>query len=123
VVGMRLERARKKLRAHGFDISVDKIYSNRIAPGKVVRTTPAAGDIISQGSRVTAAVSAGPEFEQLTLPDVRNTSVAGARSKLRGRGLRVEVVQSCGGGDTVVETDPIQGTTVRENDLVALFVC
>jgi len=34
------------------------------------------------------------------------------------------VVQSCGGNGTmVVDSDPIAGVSVRENDVVALFVC
>jgi len=54
---------------------------------------------------------------------VRNLPEDEARSRLEGKGLRVDVVQSCGGGTTVVDTDPIAGVTVRENETVALFIC
>jgi hypothetical protein len=42
---------------------------------------------------------------------------------LEGLGLRVRVVDSCSGGTIVVESDPIAGTPVRENDTVALILC
>jgi beta-lactam-binding protein with PASTA domain len=115
--------ARRRLHRVGFDVVVERAYSNVVRRGRVLYTTPAAGDIIPGGSRVTVTVSLGPEFAKVTMPDVRNLTVVRARAVLRDRGLRSEVVQSCGGGSTVVESDPIQGSTVRENDLVALFVC
>jgi hypothetical protein len=51
-------------------------------------------------------------------------SVARARHRLGRLGLRVETVavEGCS-GTTVAETDPIPGATVRERDLVALFLC
>jgi beta-lactam-binding protein with PASTA domain len=51
-------------------------------------------------------------------------SLDAARAKLVGLGLRVsvqEVTSGCTNG-TVVDTDPLPGTKVRENDRVALFV-
>jgi beta-lactam-binding protein with PASTA domain len=73
---------------------------------------------------VQLVVSAGPRYDEVTMPDVRTMSVDAARAELEGLGLRVNIVQSCGGSGTIVqETDPIAGTRVRENDQVALFVC
>jgi len=72
---------------------------------------------------VNVNVSIGPEFEKLRLPDVRGKPLEEARGQLESLGLRVRVVQSCDGGSVVNETDPISGTFVRENDLIALFVC
>jgi beta-lactam-binding protein with PASTA domain len=71
---------------------------------------------------VRLLVSRGPRFAEVTMPDVRNLSVARARRVLRRVDLRARVVQTCPGA-TVVETDPVPGATVRENVLVALFVC
>jgi beta-lactam-binding protein with PASTA domain len=115
--------AKRRLRRAGFDVVVERAYSNAVRSGRVLFTTPSAGDIIPGGSRVRLTVSLGPEFAKVTMPDVRDLSVARARAVLRDRGLRARVVQSCGGGSAVVETDPIPGATVREHDLVALFVC
>ncbi|CAN5668611.1 Stk1 family PASTA domain-containing Ser/Thr kinase [soil metagenome] len=120
--GTDLDKAKSRLAQRGFEVTVAKAYSGDVRAGEVVHTTPAAGEIAPQGSRVEVVVSLGPEFAKLEMPDVRNMSVGRARDQLARYGLRARVVQSCA-GTTVVETDPIQGTTVRENDLVALFVC
>ena len=121
--GMALRKAKTKLERAGLNVAVERHYSNDVLEGKVAATTPGAGEVVPGDSRVTISVSMGPRFQELTMPDVRNRSVPDARARLARLGLRVEVVPSCAGGSTVVETDPIQGTTVRENDLVALFVC
>jgi beta-lactam-binding protein with PASTA domain len=57
------------------------------------------------------------------MPDLRGIPLSQAQAKLTDLGLRYDVIQSCAGGNTVVETDPIAGRPVRENDRVALFVC
>ncbi|MGH2825730.1 MAG: Stk1 family PASTA domain-containing Ser/Thr kinase [Actinomycetota bacterium] len=124
VSGMKYREAAKALRKAGFvPVRVDS-YSDEVASGKVVSTEPAASVTALEGGDVEVFVSIGPEFEELTMPDVRNLSLEQAQSKLESRGLRVDVVQSCGANGTlVVETEPVAGVTVRENTVVALFVC
>ena len=124
VSGMKYREAAKALRKAGFvPVRVDS-YSDDVANGKVVSTEPAASVTAPEGGEVEVFVSIGPEFEELTMPDVRNLSLEQAQSKLESKGLRMDVVQSCGGsGSLVVDTDPVAGVTVREDTLVALFVC
>ena len=123
VQGLRARRARARLAHAGFEVVAERSYSNSIEAGKAVGTTPSAGAILPGGSKVTLVVSRGPRFAELRMPDVRDSSVPEARAKLADLGLRARVVPTCEGGSTVVETDPIQGSRLRENDLVALFVC
>lgn len=124
VSGVKYRKAAKALRKAGFvPLRVDS-YSDEVARGKVVSTEPAAGVTAPEGGEVEVFVSIGPEFEELTMPDVRNLPLEHAQSKLESKGLRVDVVQSCGGnGSLVVETDPVAGVTVREDTVVALFAC
>ncbi|MGH2749711.1 MAG: Stk1 family PASTA domain-containing Ser/Thr kinase [Actinomycetota bacterium] len=124
VSGLRFAAAAKALERAGFvAVRVDS-YSDDVDEGDVVSIEPGAGTSAPEGSEVKVYVSVGPEFEELTMPDVRNLSLAAARAKLESKALRVDVVQSCGSnGTTVVDTDPIAGVTVRENEVVALFVC
>ena len=75
-----------------------------------------------EGSDITMAISLGPEFKALKMPDVRGMSVDGATAELESMGLQVGVRKSCP-GSTVQETDPVAGTEIFENDLVTLFVC
>lgn len=123
LAGSRARRARARLRSRRLEVTVTKRYSNDVAVGDVVSTTPPTGAVVPQGSHVRLYVSKGPRFARLTMPDVRNMSITAARSKLSALGLRSRVVQSCGGGGKVVETDPLQGARTHENRLVALFVC
>ena len=120
--GLTVKSARARLKRAGLDPRFDRVYSNSVASGRVIESAPGPGDVVPGGSTVNVSVSRGPRFAELTMPDVRDRPVGAAKSKLKGLGLRVEVVPSCA-GNTVVETDPIPGTTVREHDLVALFVC
>jgi serine/threonine-protein kinase len=124
VVGMSAERAQKVLEREGFDAVAVPVYSNDVPLGEVVYTTPPGGSTASEGSRVDIAVSQGPEYDEITMPDVRGMTVSAATSELEGLGLRVNVVQSCGGGGTIVsETQPLGGTKIRENTLVDVFTC
>ena len=125
VAKMKLKDARAALEGAGFKVVVLKVYSNGVAAGKVVYTTPAGGSMAPEGSDIEVAVSVGPRYEKVTVPDVRNMTVAAARAKLENLGLRVwirDVGDPCGENGTVADTDPLPGTVVRENDRIALFV-
>jgi eukaryotic-like serine/threonine-protein kinase len=123
VTGMDAGAARRELKKSGLVVAYKRIYSDTGAEGVVIATTPPAGAVAAEGSKVEVAVSLGPELEPVTVPDVRGAAVARARSKLQSVGLEVEVHRSCSGGATVVETEPLPGTTLHEGDLVAMFVC
>ena len=113
----------KALEDAGFaPVTVDA-FSEVVPEGHVISTDPTGGQVVGKGSEVRIYVSIGPEFKEVKVPDLRGEPVSAAQSKLSSLGLRYRVIQSCAGGSTVVETDPIAGTTVRENDRVALFVC
>ena len=124
VLGLKYPAAAKALKQAGFlAVRVDS-YSDDVAEGLVASVEPGEGQIIPEGSEVEVYVSIGPEFDKLTMPDVRNLPLEDATARLESRGLRIDVVQSCGGNGTmVVDTDPVAGVSVRENDVVALFVC
>ena len=121
--GLSLSDIKAALRAAGFQVDTTTDYSDTVEKGEVIGTTPAAGAEAPQGSTVVIVISDGPRYKELTMPDVRNMSMDAAKAQLEGLGLIVSVVQSCGGGTIVQETDPIAGAPVREHDRVALFVC
>jgi eukaryotic-like serine/threonine-protein kinase len=124
VAGLEAAKAVKKLKAAGFTVTKSSQFSDSVAKGSVIGTAPSPGTVVPEGSAIDLAVSEGPRYKELTLPDVRTTDVATARQKLESLGLIVQVVQSCGGNGSIVqETDPIPGSVVRQHTLVALFVC
>lgn len=122
VAGKRAENAVAILDEAGFEPVLADSYSDDVPEGKVVSTDPAGGGMWDDGGKITVYVSIGPEFKEFHLPDVRGMSVAAATDLLERKNLKVKVVDSGFGGDTVAETDPLPGTKVREGDTIALFV-
>lgn len=124
VTGMSVAKAKEILLGAGFEVSVTDAYSDDIPVDKVVGTVPGVGAEAPEGSMIEIQRSIGREFEELTMPDVRNMSLDAARAKLEGLGLRVSVqeVNSGCSSYTVADTDPLPGAKVHENDRVALFV-
>lgn len=122
VTGMKVEKAKEILTEAGFEVVVVDAYSNDVPKGKVAYTTPGAGSLAPEGSEIEVVRSLGREFKKLKLPDVRNMLLSEARAKLEALGLRVWVNEVCDGGKIVADTDPLPGSTVYENDRIALFV-
>lgn len=124
VTGMTVEKAKGALLAAGFEVTITDVYSDNVAPGKVVGTVPGGGAEAPEGSAIEIQRSVGPEFKELVMPDVRNLSLDAARAKLLNLGLRVSVQEVTSGcpNPTVADTDPLPGAKIHENDRVALFV-
>ena len=123
VTGMEESKAIARLKEAGFKASVSEVYSGKVRRGSVVATTPSGGLTAADGSTIELQVSIGPEFQKVRVPDVRGLSIDQAEVKLSSLGLRWNIERSCEGGTTVVETHPTPGTVVRENSVVALFIC
>ncbi len=122
VSGLSADKAEAVLRQAGFVAARVDSFSDEVPLGKVIYTTPGEGAVAPEGSEIQLFVSTGPEFKELTLPDVRGMAVDEAKSLMRGKGLAVSVQQSCP-GSTVVDTVPSAGSTVKESSEVALFIC
>ena len=120
VSGNSVDKAIERLKEAGFVTTTASYYSDDVPVDVVIATSPAAHEIVSEGSEIEIQVSIGPEFQEVRVPDVRGKSIAKARVQLEALGLRVQIVRasSC---TTVSDTDPISGTVIRENDVVALF--
>ena len=123
VIGQGEDEAVSALEKNGFKAVVVDVYSDDIAAGEVLGMDPTAGVMTPRGSDIEIQVSLGPEFAKVQVPDVRGMSLGSAIDKLASVGLTGQEVASCDGGKTVVESDPIAGTTTREDQSVALFTC
>ena len=122
VAGSQLNQGIKSLKAAGFKFEIVKEFSSDVAEGIIISTTPGGGTDAEQGSEVQVTVSKGVEFEKLKLPDVRGQSSSQARATLEGLGLKVKILHPCGSGDTVNDTQPLAGSTVREGQQISVFV-
>lgn len=123
VVGLKEAKATQMLEEAGFTVSPIDVYDDEVDVGRVVYTTPAGGSLAPEGSAIEIAVSLGPEFKELKMPDVRGMHVDDAKQKLTDMGFtNVGVTQSCP-GTTVADTLPGSGTKVRQDERIQLFVC
>ncbi|MFG3549125.1 Stk1 family PASTA domain-containing Ser/Thr kinase [Streptomyces sp. NPDC047725] len=83
--------------------------------GKVVSTTPSAGQAVDKGSSVTIVV--GKAVKKTKVPEVRGGTLAQARQTLQQHGFtNVQVAEGAPGDDnaTVVVMDPQPGTEVDD---------
>jgi len=125
VAGLKFERAADILQTAGFTVVQVDVYSNDVKKGRVVSTSPPGGTEADEGSTIQVAVSIGAQYKKVEMPDVIGMHQKDARQILRDLELRVRIRKpgECEGRTTVLETDPSPGTTIRQNDVVTLFVC
>ncbi|HVM07687.1 MAG TPA: Stk1 family PASTA domain-containing Ser/Thr kinase [Acidimicrobiales bacterium] len=77
--------ATAELAGAGFKVQRVNEPSNQVDAGKVIRTEPAAGEKLAEGSTVRMFVSTGPE--QATVPNVLGMTAAEAKAAIEGAGL------------------------------------
>ncbi|MBW3537452.1 MAG: PASTA domain-containing protein, partial [Actinobacteria bacterium] len=120
LAGKSADEAVERLKELGLDPVREKVYSDTVAPGFVVRTSPRAGGEAPHGSKVTVYESLGPEL--VTVPDVEGKTVDQARAQLEGAGLRVGDIEGKQRRGRVEATDPDAGERVPKGTSVDLFV-
>jgi serine/threonine-protein kinase len=123
VDGLGSKEAQDQLRAAGLDPKVEKTFSDEVANGHVIETSPAGGTTVERGSTVTLSVSQGKE--KVAVPDVTGESEDNARSAIEGAGLRVGKVteeESDKEIGTVIAQKPAAGGSVTKNTAIDLTV-
>ncbi len=82
--------ALERLESLGLEHEVVRVFDEQVATGLVVRTDPAAGEVVFEGSSVTVYVSQGRQPVQV--PDLRGEAEDAAIAALRELGLEPTVV-------------------------------
>ncbi|MCP2252237.1 serine/threonine protein kinase [Prauserella aidingensis] len=124
VAGMPRDQAFTTLQEAGFEpYDAGEEFSADVAGGHVVRTEPANGETVDQGSRIGVYVS-----NAVDVPDVKGRPLRDARQLLSDAGLRI--AGDSGGDDdgglgggrfvVVVGQNPEPGTRVEQGSEVAL---
>jgi serine/threonine-protein kinase len=86
--GLALDVARNALETAGVAIGdITQEFDERIAPGRVVTSTPKSGSKVSVGSRVALTVSKGPA--PIAVPDIVNKNAASAIAASQSAGFKV----------------------------------
>lgn len=91
VVNLTVQKAEEKLKEAGFEVALEtnKVYSDTIEEGKVVKTSPAVGRIIKKGSTITIYESLGTE--KITIEDYTGENIYEIKATLELKGLRVDI--------------------------------
>jgi eukaryotic-like serine/threonine-protein kinase len=123
VVGLGSKQAQDELTAAGLEPKVEKQFSDTVASGHVISSSPQTGTTVDRGTTVTLVVSQGKE--KVAVPDVTGETEDNARSALEGAGLRVGKVteeESAEDPGTVIAQSPAKGKSVAKNTAVDLTV-
>lgn len=101
-----------------------QVTDDTVEAGKVVRTNPAAGTVVTQGSQISLYVSKGKA--QVGIPDVKNQTLDQAKATLTAAGFvpgtETKVSSPNLAEGVVVGTDPASGTPVAPGTTVNLLI-
>ena len=109
------------LTGSGLEVRRTTAFSDTVASGRVVSTSPAAGVQVPRGSTVSMVVSRGPQ--RVTVPNLRMVAERKAVATLRGLGLEVRVVYPAGRNfNKVVGQSVKAGMRVPRGTVITLTV-
>lgn len=100
--------AMRNLRAAGFNVEIENAASDSYTKDYVIATSPVAGEQLSSGSTVYITVSAGPEIQYVSMPNLMGSTEDSAISRIESSNL------SYGGSDRVV-SDYEAGTVIDQS--------
>ena len=122
VSGMPLDKAAERLSDAELQVEERKEFSDSVESGRVVRTSPPAGDQVDCQTAVDVFVSKGRNL--VPVPDVLGQSEASAQSEIRNAGLipNVETENSDEPEGTVIAQDPGPGGAVETGTEVVITV-
>ena len=100
--------AMRNLRAAGFNVEIENAASDSYTKDYVIATSPVAGEQLSSGSTVYITVSAGPEIQYVSMPNLVGSTEDSAISRIESNNL------SYGGSDRVV-SDYEAGTVIDQS--------
>ncbi len=96
------------LRAQGFKIKIDKMFSEEIPEGRVVKTSPEANSKVEKGIEITIFISSGEEEKYTKVPNIIGKTEEEAIAILKEADLVL-------GGSKSVESDKEKGKIVSQS--------
>jgi eukaryotic-like serine/threonine-protein kinase len=117
VDGLSFTQARRRLNGARLKVDRENVFADGVRPGFVVRTDPAVGTSVEQGSTVRVEVSKGSD--EVVVPSVRGMDANDAADLLRKLGLEPRRAFF---GNRVLDQNPGPGRKVRHGSTVVLFL-
>jgi eukaryotic-like serine/threonine-protein kinase len=120
--GLSQEEAVTKLEDAGFRAQVERVNSDQVEAGLVIRSDPPGGTTATRGSTVVLTVSKGQKLAKV--PVLVGTQRSVAVQQIRGRGLTpsVEEEESVKPAGEVIRQAPSAGSELPRGSSVALVV-
>lgn len=104
------------VKSHGFTVDLaEPQFSETVAKGKVISSSPSAGERILPGDSITIVVSKGKE--RYRVPDLAGSTLSAARTALSSRHLIVGTVSN-DYNETVPNGSVVEITNLKPGDLV-----
>jgi len=125
VLGLTQQAAEARLESAGLEVKVGRpAYSDTVAAGRVLSTSPSPGDRVLDGGTVTVVLSKG--IEQYQVPDLAGQTVDQAQDALlaikMSYGRAVKRWSETVPAGQVIRTDPAAGATLRPGTSVDVWV-
>jgi beta-lactam-binding protein with PASTA domain/tRNA A-37 threonylcarbamoyl transferase component Bud32 len=126
VVNKALDEARQTLTDAKLEVGdvTDQVTTDRTQVGKVLKSTPASGAEVDEGTKVALVVGTAPDT--VTVPPVVGLDVDRAKTTLKNAGFTASVdteqVDSAKPAGTVIEVEPGEGTAVALDTTITLRV-
>ncbi len=122
LAGLSQEEAEEKLEEAGFDVGTEKVNSDQVEAGRVIRSEPGGGTTATRGSTVVVIVSKGQKLAKV--PVLVGTQRSVAVQQIRGRGLTpgVEEEESAKPAGEVIRQAPSAGSELRRGSAVSIVV-
>jgi beta-lactam-binding protein with PASTA domain/predicted Ser/Thr protein kinase len=120
--GLGEEEASEELEAAGFEPAVERVNSDSVKSGVVIRSEPGGGNTATKGSTVTLFVSRGPK--QIKVPVLVGSQREEAVQRIRSRGLEPSISEeeSSEPKGRVIQQSPDAGSLVEPGAPVAIVV-
>jgi len=120
--GVPAEEAVERVEEAGFEAKIERVSSEAVDEGAVIRTEPSGGSTATRGSTVLLVVSKGRK--QAKVPVLVGTQRSVAVQQIRGRGFSpsVEEVESGKPAGEVIRQSPSAGTKLPSGSTVAIVV-
>ena len=120
--GLGQEEAEEKLEAAGFVAQAERVNSDQVEAGSVIRSEPGGGTTATRGSTVVLTVSKGQKLAKV--PVLVGTQRSVAVQQIRGRGLipMVEEEESAKPAGEVIRQAPSAGSELPRGSSVSIAV-
>jgi eukaryotic-like serine/threonine-protein kinase len=120
--GLSEAAATKRVEAAEFEVEVERINSDSVEEGLVIRSEPGGGNTATKGSTVTLFVSRGPKL--VKVPVLVGAQRETAVQRLRSHGLEASVSEeeSSEPKGRVIRQSPDAGSRVEPGSTVAIVV-